>query len=164
MAMVKRLCTMSAHLNPKQSHIFLCEARKLIRSSPRIAQMLESDEEFGKPFYPEASEPGHANAEATVLWELSSIARKSYHESVRTTANHLCRYDPNSTKRSEVDHFLNNKFKDSSQCSILEDNFPRNCKKMQNRRAHLNGQTVLSDQKTDSIENLQFYSDIKANR
>jgi hypothetical protein len=166
MAMVKRLCTMSTHLNPQQAHIFLCEARKLIRSSPRIAQMLGSDEELGKPFYPEATEPGQANAEATVLWELSSIARQSFHESVRTTANHLSKYDPNSTKRSEVDYFLNNKFKDVTECCILEDSFPKNCKKMQNRRALLNGHLSTSslEPQTEDLKNLKFYSDIKTNR
>ena len=155
---------MSTHLNPEQAHILLCETRKIIRSSPRIAQMLESDEEFGKPFYPEADDPGQANAEAAVLWELSGIAGKSYHESVRTTAKHLSRYDPNSTKRSEVDYFLNNKFKRSAECCVLlEDSFPDSCKKMHNRRAHLNG-TLTTDQQTDDVEHLEFYNDIKANR
>ena len=127
--------------------------------------MLESDEEFGKPFYPEATEPGQANAEATVLWELSAIAGRSFHDSVRTTASHLSRYDPNSTKRSEVDHFLNDKFKDTSDCCILEDSFPKNCKKMQNRRAVLNDQlpTISLDQNTCDITNLKFYIDIKGN-
>ena len=39
MAMVKRLCTIATVLHPQQSHIMLCEARKLMRASPRIVQV-----------------------------------------------------------------------------------------------------------------------------
>ena len=143
-----------------QTHIFLCEARKLIRLAPKIAQMLQPDEEFGKLFSPEADEPGQANAEGTVLWEIASVAKRSYHESVRTTASHLSRYDPNSAKRSEVNHFVNEKFKELSDFVILDDNFPKTCKTMKNRRIKLSDKFLANGEPSNGTHQLNFFSDI----
>ena len=139
MAMVKRLCTISTQLNPEQCNIFLSEARKIIRSQPRAAQMLESDNDFGKAYYPDAPQPDQANAEGTILWELAGVSSRYCDKSARKTARLLTSYNPLSIKRSEVEYFskeLNIK-KHVYHLDILNEDFPVKIKGMQNRRIKL---------------------------
>ena len=123
--------------------------------------MLQPDEDFGKPYYPDATEPERANAEGTVLWELSELAKRSYHDSVRVTASHFSKYDANSTKRSEVEYFLNNKFKRTDDLVILEDAFPTSCKKMQHRRIQMPKELSVDIETFADASSLTFFSGLK---
>eukprot|EP00116_Pleurobrachia_bachei_P015390 sb/3475652/ len=94
---------------------------------------------MGVHFLPDVAEPGQARAEGTVLWELTLLARSHWDERVRKTGQLLSRFDPNSTKRSEVEYFMKEhqafgvKRGCEEEISILKDDFPESCKKMQNR-------------------------------
>ena len=132
-----------------------------MRGSPRISQMLAPDEDFGRPFRPDVAEPGQANAEGCVLWELSSLAKCSFHESVRTAATHLSRFDPDSAKRAEIEYFLKEKFK-KNDFVILEEDFPKGCKKMQNRRTKV--PESLSDTAENGLHSLDFANHFKVKR
>lgn len=131
-----------------------------MRNSPKISNMLQCDEEFGTPYSPDSMEPGQAHAEGAVLWELALLAKQCYHQSLRNTAHHVASYDPNSAKRAEINHFVNDKFKELSDFVILDDSFPKTCKKMQNRRIKLSDKFLVNDENSNSIQKLEFFSDI----
>lgn len=70
------------------------------------------------------------------------------------------RYDPNSAKKSEVEHFLRGKDLAADDLSILDGEVPERCKKMGNRR--IKPSPELGDADTDNVvlDKLLFYSDM----
>ncbi|XP_061667180.1 nucleolar complex protein 3 homolog isoform X3 [Syngnathoides biaculeatus] len=120
MAFIKRLASLSIHVDANAGVGLLAATRAALHSFPKCDFLLDNEVQGGGFYLPELHQPEHCNAHNTTLWELHTLQRH-FHPVVRQLSSHLSRGAPSEgaaslpldlTRRSPMQLFVDYDVKD----------------------------------------------------